>query len=94
MVGISVLLSALGKLQRSETILTGIHADVCKLCLASKCFPPAYNFLQTDFTDISKDAANGDPKYILLYFYYGGMILAAVKVTFHFLLLIIFLFKS
>ncbi len=33
-----------------------------------------------DFTDVSRESALADSKYILLYFYYGGIILAAVKV--------------
>ena len=32
-----------------------------------------------DVTDISAEAAE-EPKYILLYFYYGGMIFTALKV--------------
>ena len=86
MLGLSVILTGIAKIQTpsggdaSTAVLTSIHSDLCKLCLAAKCFPPAYQFLQTDFADISKEAATSDPKYILLYFYYGGMILAAVKV--------------
>jgi len=44
-VGIPALLKAITKIQLSETSLTSVHADVCKLCLASKCFSPAVNNL-------------------------------------------------
>jgi len=41
----------------------------------------ALKLLKSDLTDISKEATV-DPKYILLYFYYGALILTAVKVSF------------
>ena len=79
-VGIPALLKAITKIQLSETSLTSVHSDVCKLCLASKCFSPAVNnLLNIDYVDIAKEATQ-DPKYILLFFYYGGMIFTALKV--------------
>ena len=61
--------------------MTSVHADVCKLCLASKCFSPAVNnLLNIDYVDIAKEATQ-DPKHILLFFYYGGMIFTALKVS-------------
>ena len=77
-VGIPALLKAVQKLQLSESSLTSVHADVCRLCLAAKCFAPAVNILNVDVTDISAEAAE-EPKYILLYFYYGGMIFTALR---------------
>jgi len=78
-VGIPALIKAITKIQLSETSLTSVHADVCKLCLASKCFSPAVNnLLNIDYVDIAKEATQ-DPKYILLFFYYGGMIFTALK---------------
>ena len=80
-VGIPALLKAITKIQLSETSLTSVHADVCKLCLASKCFSPAVNnLLNIDYVDIAKEATQ-DPKHILLFFYYGGMIFTALKVS-------------
>ena len=79
-VGIPALLKAITKIQLSETSLTSVHADVCKLCLASKCFSPAVNnLLNIDYVDIAKEATQ-DPKHILLFFYYGGMIFTSLKV--------------
>jgi len=78
-VGIPPLLKAITKIQLNETSLTSVHSDVCKLCLASKCFAPAVNnLLNVDYIDIAKEATQ-DPKYILLFFYYGGMIFTALK---------------
>ena len=78
---IPALLKAITKIQLSETSLTSVHADVCKLCLASKCFSPAVNnLLNIDYVDIAKEATQ-DPKHILLFFYYGGMIFTALKVS-------------
>lgn len=78
--GIPPLLKAITKIQLNETSLTSVHSDVCKLCLASKCFAPAVNnLLNVDYIDIAKEATQ-DPKYILLFFYYGGMIFTALKV--------------
>ena len=42
-------------------------------------FRAALKLLKADLTEISKEATV-DPKYILLYFYYGALILTAVKV--------------
>ena len=78
--GIPPLLKAITKIQLNETSLTSVHSDVCKLCLASKCFAPAVStLLNIDYIDIAKEATQ-DPKYILLFFYYGGMIFTALKV--------------
>jgi len=77
--GIPALLKAVVKLQLNESSLTSVHADVCRLCLAAKCFAPALSsILSIDYVDIAQEAAD-DPKQILLYFYYGGMIFTALK---------------
>ena len=47
---------------------------------------PALKLLKSDLTDIAKEATV-DPKYILLYFYYGALILTAVKVSIYFIFL-------
>jgi len=77
--GIPALLKAVLKLQLNEASLTSVHSDVCRLCLAAKCFAPAINsILSIDYVNIAQEAAE-DPKHILLYFYYGGMIFTALK---------------
>jgi len=79
--GVPVVSRLLTKMSTKRDVLTSIHSDLCKLCLAAKCFTPVLKTLrEVDFVDLSKDAASADSKYVLLYFYYGGMILTAVKV--------------
>jgi len=89
--GIPVVSRLLVKLSTKRDVLTSAHSDLCKLCLAAKCFTPVLKMLEeVDFVDLSRDAANTDPKYVLLYFYYGGMILAAVKVITDFIYQVFF----
>lgn len=77
--GIELLRRAIRKIQLFDSQLTSIHADLCQLCLLSKCFKPALEFLDTDMTGISQEGGQFDSKYFLLYYYYGGMIYAALK---------------
>ncbi|XP_015126152.1 COP9 signalosome complex subunit 3 [Diachasma alloeum] len=77
--GIDLLRRAIRKIQLFDSQLTSIHADLCQLCLLSKCFKPALEFLDTDITNISQEGGQFDSKYFLLYYYYGGMIYTAVK---------------
>lgn len=77
--GIDLLARAIRKIQLSDSQLTSIHADLCRLCLLAKCFKPALDFLGTDITTISQEGVQFDAKYFLLYYYYGGMIYTALK---------------
>lgn len=84
--GIELLRRAIHKIQLFDSQLTSIHADLCQLCLLSKCFKPALEFLDTDITSINQEsgwftltAGCFDAKYFLLYYYYGGMIYTALK---------------
>ncbi|XP_015587854.1 COP9 signalosome complex subunit 3 [Cephus cinctus] len=77
--GIELLHRAIRKIQLFDSQLTSIHADFCQLCLLSKCFKPALEFLDTDITGISQEGGQFDSKYFLLYYYYGGMIYTALK---------------
>ncbi|KAI9588598.1 COP9 signalosome complex subunit 3 [Glossina fuscipes] len=84
---LNVLAAAINQIRSSESQLTPIHADLCKLSLKSKCFKVALKYLDTDITSITtasetrvhKPDPNGDAEYFLLYYYYGGMIYTAVK---------------
>jgi len=79
LVGLSPLLKAICKIQLSEKCLTSVHADVARLALASKCFTrPVLSLLEVNFNEISKEAT-ANPKNVLLFFYYGGMISASIK---------------
>lgn len=74
--GITLLTQAILKVQRNKSQLTSIHSDLCKICLVAMCFKPALEFLDVDITCIS---GIEDAKYLLLYYYYGGMIYTALK---------------
>ncbi|KOB66300.1 COP9 complex subunit 3-like protein [Operophtera brumata] len=50
--GIETLKKAIRKIQLFDSQLTSIHADLCQLCLLSKCMKPAIDFLETDVTGI------------------------------------------
>ncbi|XP_014676248.1 PREDICTED: COP9 signalosome complex subunit 3-like [Priapulus caudatus] len=77
--GISLVSSAIQKIQLYPSQLTSIHADLCQLCLVAKCFKPALDFLDADITDISKENSAYDVKHFLAYYYYGGMIYTGLK---------------
>ncbi|XP_077281221.1 COP9 signalosome subunit 3 isoform X3 [Temnothorax americanus] len=77
--GIDVLRRAIRKIQLFDSQLTSIHAALCHVCLLSKCFKPALEFLDIDVTGISQEGGQFDSKYFLLYYYYGGMIYTALK---------------
>ncbi|GBP33172.1 COP9 signalosome complex subunit 3 [Eumeta japonica] len=78
--GIVILKKAICKIQLFESQLTSIHADLCQLCLLSKCMKPALELLDTDVTGIGSElGGNNDSKHFLLYYYYGGMIYTAMK---------------
>ncbi|XP_076172267.1 COP9 signalosome subunit 3 [Ptiloglossa arizonensis] len=77
--GIELLCRAIRKIQLFDSQLTSIHADLCQLCLLSKCFQPSLEFLDIDVTGISQEGGQFDSKYFLLYYYYGGIIYTALK---------------
>lgn len=78
--GINILSIAISKIQNHKFQLTPIHSDLCLLCLDSKCLNPAIKFLEADFTEIQKaEDKEENVKHVLLYYYYGGLIYAAVK---------------
>ncbi|KAG0412636.1 hypothetical protein HPB47_010228 [Ixodes persulcatus] len=77
--GIHLLTRAINKIQLFPSQLTSIHADMCQLCLLAKCLKPALQFLDVEITDISRENDRYDAKHFLLYYYYGGMVYAALK---------------
>ncbi|XP_004927872.1 COP9 signalosome complex subunit 3 isoform X1 [Bombyx mandarina] len=78
--GLEILKKAIRKIQLFDSQLTSIHADLCQLCLLSKCMKPALEFLDTDVTGIGNELGGiNDSKHFLLYYYYGGMIYTAMK---------------
>ncbi|XP_002741557.1 COP9 signalosome complex subunit 3-like, partial [Saccoglossus kowalevskii] len=77
--GIDIIAKAITKIQIHPAQLTSLHADICQLCLLSKCFKPALPFLDVDITEISKEGGLYDATHFLCYYYYGGMIYTALK---------------
>jgi len=78
--GISLLSTMISKFQQHRSQLTPFHSDFCLLCLDAKCFNPALEFLDIDYTEIkTTDVAADDVKQVLSFYYYGGLIYAAVK---------------
>ncbi|CAB3376108.1 Hypothetical predicted protein [Cloeon dipterum] len=85
MKGIDVLRKAISRIQTNEAQLTAVHADLCQLCLLSKCLKPALQVLDVDITCILPEydppvqGHQFESEHFLRYFYYGGMIYTAVK---------------
>lgn len=78
--GINIMSKAISKFQENRSHLTPIHSDFCLLCLDSKCLNPALNLLEIDYIKICKtDEKEEDIKHVLLFYYYGGLIYAAIK---------------
>ena len=78
--GIHLMSIAISKYQNHRSQLTPLHADLCLLCLDSKCLSPALKFLEIDYNSIKRtDDKEEDAKHVQLFHYYGGLIYAAVK---------------
>ncbi|KAF5399041.1 COP9 signalosome complex subunit [Paragonimus heterotremus] len=78
--GIQPLITVIYKLQRSPEQLTALHSDLCQqLALSARLFKPVLPILDVDILEVDKNYSFVDIKDYLLYFYYGGMIYAALK---------------
>lgn len=78
--GIHLMETAILKLQNHRSQLTPLHSDFCLLCLDSKCFNPALALLSRDYMEIMKTGdREHDIKRVMLFYYYGGLIYAAIK---------------
>ncbi|KAA3672525.1 COP9 signalosome complex subunit 3 [Paragonimus westermani] len=77
--GIQPLITVIYKLQRSPEQLTALHGDLCQLALSARLFKPVLPILDVDILEVDKNYSFVDIKDYLLYFYYGGMIYAALK---------------
>ena len=77
--GIQLMSYAIVKYQQHRSQLTPLHSDFCLLCLDSKCLNPALNFLEIDYTEIRKTDDGDDVRRLLLFYFYGGLIYAAIK---------------
>ncbi|KHN80873.1 COP9 signalosome complex subunit 3 [Toxocara canis] len=77
--GIRLLLSALSVFAPEPGVLTSLHAHLFCLCLKANIYEPALPFLESPVTKIFKEnpssnVAYVDSRWVLLYFYYGGLI--------------------
>jgi COP9 signalosome complex subunit 3 len=78
-IGIPILYRAIELLRRESGQLLSIHSDLYQLCLLCQWFEPALTYLDTDIIDINRENGKFDVKYLLLAYYYGGMIYACIK---------------
>eukprot|EP00287_Rhodomonas_sp_CCMP768_P007086 CAMPEP_0196729700 /NCGR_PEP_ID=MMETSP1091-20130531/10007_1 /TAXON_ID=302021 /ORGANISM="Rhodomonas sp., Strain CCMP768" /LENGTH=421 /DNA_ID=CAMNT_0042072615 /DNA_START=171 /DNA_END=1432 /DNA_ORIENTATION=- len=77
MFGIKALVAGVEKLRPTPEHLTSVHGDLLQLCLVAKCFTPALPIIEQRVLKVSKESMQA--RDFVLYFYYGGMVLAAVK---------------
>jgi len=79
--GIGLLRAAINLLVSSPHQLTSLHSNFLCLCLKAKNLKPALPFVMTTINELLKQNSNGpfmDSRSVLLYFYYGGMVLSAI----------------
>lgn len=74
MQGIPIVRIALEKFRKSSGHLTALHSDLIQLCLLAKNVKPALPFLAQEFSALQDENEQLDAKYVLLYYYYGGMV--------------------
>lgn len=74
MEGIPLLRTAIQRYHASPSCLTALHPDLVQLCLMAKCLKPALPFLDQEYTDLLTEHGQFDVKYVLLFYYYGGMV--------------------
>ncbi|KAA0187425.1 COP9 signalosome complex subunit [Fasciolopsis buskii] len=77
--GIQTLVTMIRKFQVSPDCFTPFHTDLCQLSLSSKVFNPVLPILDAEILEVHKTSSDSDLRDYLLYFYYGGMIYAALK---------------
>ncbi|KAM3719824.1 COP9 signalosome complex subunit [Dirofilaria immitis] len=82
--GIMLLSNAINVLVKDEkNVITSLHPCLFCLCLKARIHDPAIPFLHIAVSKIFKETANQtgpymDPKWVLLYFYYGGLLYAVL----------------
>ncbi|KAL3994167.1 PCI domain family protein [Acanthocheilonema viteae] len=82
--GIMLLSNSINVLVKDEkNVLTSLHSCLFCLCLKARIHHPAMPFLHLAVPRIFKETANQtgpymDPKWVVLYFYYGGLLYAVL----------------
>jgi COP9 signalosome complex subunit 3 len=77
--GMRFLLQGLNRFEVSKDTLTVFHCNYLLLCLKSINFKAGLTLLQNKISDIDQTKTGVEPKDMLLYYYYGGMIYIGVK---------------
>ncbi|VUZ43812.1 unnamed protein product [Hymenolepis diminuta] len=77
--GIPILRTAINRMQNGLKHLTSLHVNICQLAISAKFFSPVIPILNEDILDVDPNKKAYCIQDTLLYFYYGGMVYAAVK---------------
>eukprot|EP01062_Namystynia_karyoxenos_P082033 TRINITY_DN914_c2_g1_i1.p1 TRINITY_DN914_c2_g1~~TRINITY_DN914_c2_g1_i1.p1 ORF type:complete len:439 (+),score=164.13 TRINITY_DN914_c2_g1_i1:80-1396(+) len=77
--GIPHLLQALTILRPAADHLTPLHADFVCLCLLEKQYTLALRVLNDTIYEIKPQVTGVTPRDMMLYYYYGGMVYAALR---------------
>jgi COP9 signalosome complex subunit 3 len=76
--GVVILRTAIRRYQTCPACLTAIHSDLLQVCLMAKCLKPALPFLEQEYSELLTDGGQFDARYVLLFYYYGGMVYACL----------------
>eukprot|EP01114_Cavostelium_apophysatum_P005231 TRINITY_DN1599_c0_g1_i3.p1 TRINITY_DN1599_c0_g1~~TRINITY_DN1599_c0_g1_i3.p1 ORF type:complete len:435 (-),score=127.73 TRINITY_DN1599_c0_g1_i3:118-1422(-) len=79
MKAVKILRTAIKKVKPTSESLTPVHADFLQVCLLSKCYHAALPILEEEVFEVNPDLTAITPKDMLLYYYYGGMVLTGLK---------------
>ncbi|THD19292.1 putative 26S proteasome regulatory subunit S3 [Fasciola hepatica] len=77
--GIQPIITIIRRFQLTSDCFTPFHTDLCQLSLSARVFNPVLPILDSEILEVHKNNSDLDLKDYLLYFYYGGMIYAALK---------------
>nr|CDS28433.1 limkain b1 [Hymenolepis microstoma] len=77
--GLHILRTALRQMQKSSKHLTSLHVNICQLAISAKFFSPVIPILNEDILDVDTNKQAYCILDTFLYFYYGGVVYAAVK---------------
>lgn len=76
--GVAPMLRAVSVASSGPGVLSCVHVLLCRLCLVSQCLRPALAVLDVDVTEISSELGRFTCQHLLLYYYYGGSLYAAL----------------
>jgi COP9 signalosome complex subunit 3 len=79
--GVKYLAEGCKKFKPHSECLTGIHSDYLACCLKTMNLKHALPMLKSPVFDLQPDKTGINPKEMLLYYYYGGMIFLGLKMN-------------